>query len=103
MSSSRIRAAVSSSRVEVARRNTVLTSFSRKTVSFSSGSACASESLEPSYVLRALNIDPGLSHTAIRFSLSRFTTPEEIDRTKEILPEIVNRLRSISISYKRNT
>jgi cysteine desulfurase len=70
-------------------------------IAASTGSACASESLEPSHVLRALKVDPNLSHTAIRFSLSRFTTRDEIEQVKKILPAIVSRLRSISMNYKR--
>uniref|UniRef100_A0A2C9M6B0 Aminotransferase class V domain-containing protein n=1 Tax=Biomphalaria glabrata TaxID=6526 RepID=A0A2C9M6B0_BIOGL len=48
-------------------------------IAVSSGSACTSDSLSPSYVLRAINIDPELAHTAIRFGIGRFTTEEEID------------------------
>ena len=52
-----------------------------KELSVSSGSACTSASLEPSYVLRALGVDEELAHTSIRFGIGRFTTPEEIDYT----------------------
>ena len=62
----------------------------------SSGSACTSGSLEPSHVLRALKIPFSAIHGSIRFSLSRYTTDEEIDRIIEVFPEIVASLRRIS-------
>ncbi|MCE5269925.1 cysteine desulfurase NifS [bacterium] len=62
----------------------------------SSGSACASGSLEPSYVLRALGIPFTAVHGSIRFSLSRYTTDEDIDAVLERMPGIVDRLREIS-------
>ncbi len=65
-------------------------------VAVSSGSACTSASLEPSYVLSALGIPDGLAHSAIRFGLGRFTTPDEIDRTVERVVETVSRLREMS-------
>ncbi|HDS02674.1 MAG TPA: aminotransferase class V-fold PLP-dependent enzyme [Firmicutes bacterium] len=68
-------------------------------VAVSTGSACASESLETDHTLTAMKIDPSLSHTALRFSLSRFTTEEEIAYTIEVLGKAVERLRQISIDY----
>lgn len=65
-------------------------------IAASTGSACASEELESSRVLRALGIDKALSHMAVRFSLSRYTTPEEIDYVISVLPGIIRRLRTIS-------
>ncbi len=62
----------------------------------SSGSACTSGSLEPSHVLRAMGIPFTLSHSSIRFSFSRYNTEEEVDYCIKVLPEIVERLRSIS-------
>jgi cysteine desulfurase len=62
----------------------------------SSGSACTSSSLEPSYVLRALGVEEELAHTSIRFGLGRFTTEEEIDRAIEILTKAINKLREMS-------
>lgn len=62
----------------------------------SSGSACTSGSLEPSHVLQAMGIPYTILHGSIRFSLSRFTTEAEIDRVLEVLPGIVEHLRSLS-------
>jgi len=65
-------------------------------VSASSGSACSSGSLEPSHVLRAMGVPFTSAHGSIRFSLSRFTTDEEIDYVISVIPGIVNRLLEIS-------
>jgi cysteine desulfurase len=65
------------------------------------GSSCSSERLEGSEVLEALGEDPEIAHTGIIFSLSRFTTEEEIDYVKEKLPGIVKRLRDISMTYAK--
>lgn len=62
----------------------------------SSGSACTSGSLEPSHVLRALKVPFTAIHGSIRFSLSRYTTEEEIDRIIEVFPEVVANLRRLS-------
>jgi len=70
----------------------VLLSLSEQGVCASSGSACSSGSVEPSHVLAAMGIDRRHAHGAIRFSLSRYTTAEEIDATLEILPPIIDRL-----------
>lgn len=67
-----------------------------KELSVSSGSACTSASLEPSYVLRALGVDEELAHTSIRFGIGRFTTPEEIDYTIDRVAKAVDRLREMS-------
>lgn len=65
----------------------------------STGSACASEDLEANPVMTAIGADKELAHTAVRLSLSRFTTDEEIDYTIDILQKAIKRLRSISSSY----
>ena len=62
----------------------------------SSGSACTSGSLEPSHVLRSMGVPFTYAHGSIRFSLSRYTTDEEVDFVLEKLPEIITRLREIS-------
>lgn len=67
-----------------------------KDVALSSGSACTSASLEPSYVLRAIGADEDLAHSSIRFGIGRFTTEEEIDYTVERTVKHVKRLREMS-------
>ncbi len=67
-----------------------------KNMAVSSGSACTSASLEPSYVLRALGRDDELAHSSIRFTIGRFTTVEEIDYVIEVMREQVQRLRELS-------
>jgi cysteine desulfurase len=67
-----------------------------KDLAVSSGSACTSASLEPSYVLRALGVNEELAHTSIRFGLGRFTTAEEVDWAVEHVVSAVSRLRELS-------
>ena len=67
-----------------------------KDIALSSGSACTSASLEPSYVLRAIGADEDLAHSSIRFGIGRFTTQEEIDFTAETTIKHVNSLREMS-------
>lgn len=67
-----------------------------KDLAVSSGSACTSASLEPSYVLRALGLNDELAHSSIRFSLGRFSTAEEVDYVIELLNNSIGRLRDLS-------
>jgi cysteine desulfurase len=67
-----------------------------KEVAVSSGSACTSASLEPSYVLRALGVGDELAHSSIRFGLGRFNTDEEVDFVSDLVVEKVKRLREVS-------
>lgn len=71
-----------------------------KEIALSSGSACTSATLEPSYVLRALGVGSDLAHSSIRFGLGRFTTDEEIDYTGKRMVEAVKRLREMSPLYE---
>jgi cysteine desulfurase len=71
-----------------------------KDVAVSSGSACTSASLEPSYVLRAIGVDEELAHTSIRFGLGRFNTEEEVDYVIDLVARNVSKLREMSPLYE---
>jgi len=71
-----------------------------KELAVSSGSACTSASLEPSYVLKALGVGEDLAHTSIRFGMGRFTTEEEVDYAVKRTVEEVKRLRDMSPLYE---
>jgi cysteine desulfurase len=71
-----------------------------KDVAVSSGSACTSASLEPSYVLRAVGVQEEMAHTSIRFGLGRFNTEEEVDYVTKLVVGKVNKLRELSPLYE---
>jgi len=71
-----------------------------KDVAVSSGSACTSASLEPSYVLRSLGVEEELAHTSIRFGLGRFNTEEEVDYVIDLVARKVEKLRELSPLYE---
>jgi cysteine desulfurase len=71
-----------------------------KDVAVSSGSACTSASLEPSYVLRAVGVEEELAHTSIRFGLGRFNTEEEVDFVIDLIDRKVKKLRELSPLYE---
>jgi cysteine desulfurase len=71
-----------------------------KGIAVSSGSACTSASLEPSYVLRALGVDSELAHSSIRFGIGKFNTEEEIDYVGELVVRQALRLREMSPLYE---
>ena len=70
--------------------------MSLRELAVSSGSACTSASLEPSYVLRALGMNDELAHSSIRFSIGRFTTPEDVDQAIVQVRKAVTKLRELS-------
>ena len=67
-----------------------------KDMAVSSGSACTSASLEPSYVLRALGLNDELAHSSIRFSIGRYTTEEDIDHVVGVINNAISKLREMS-------
>ena len=67
-----------------------------KDMAVSSGSACTSASLEPSYVLRAIGVEEDLAHTSLRIGFGRFTTEEEVDYAIDLISKQVTRLREMS-------
>ena len=78
----------------------MLLNLSLKGIAVSSGSACSSDSLQPSHVLLAMGVPAEFAHGTLRFSLSKYTTKEEIDYTIEALVEIIGKLRELSPLWK---
>lgn len=74
----------------------ILLSLDLEGIAVSTGSACASENLNPSHVLTAIGLGPEDSHSSIRFSLGKYTTEYDIDYVLEVLPRVIDRLRKIS-------
>ncbi len=74
----------------------ILLHLDENNIAASSGSACTTGSLEPSHVMIAMGVPYHFAHSSTRFSLSRYTTPEEINRVIEVMPSIVEKLRALS-------
>lgn len=81
----------------------LLLNLDMKGIAASSGSACTSGSLDPSHVLLALGLTHETAHGSLRITLGKMNTEEDIDYTLEVLPEIVNRLRSMSMLCEENS
>ncbi len=80
----------------------ILLLLNKQGIAASSGSACTSGSLEPSHVMRAMDIPYTAAHGTVRFSLSRYTTPDEIDRVIAAVPPIIAQLRKLSPYWSGN-
>jgi len=78
----------------------MLLSLDYKGIGASSGSACSSGSMHASHVLLAMGIPDQTAHGSVRFTLGRHTTGEDIDYVLEVVPEVVERLRSMSSIYQ---
>ncbi|MFH1700622.1 MAG: cysteine desulfurase NifS [Candidatus Zixiibacteriota bacterium] len=79
----------------------IILSLDIKGIAVSSGSACTSGSLEASHVLQAMNVDTLLAQGSIRFSMGKYTTKAHLEYTASVLPEIIERLRSMSAAYQK--
>jgi len=82
--------------VDFVEGESVLLNLDLEGISASTGSACSSESLEPSHVLLALGLSPEQAHCSLRFSLGKWTSEEDIDRVLEVMPKVVAKLRAMS-------
>lgn len=87
--------------IEAIEGESLLLTLSVKGIYVSSGSACASKSLEPSHVILALGVPHEIAHCSLRFSISEETTDEDIDYILEVMPEIVERLRAMSPLWEK--
>lgn len=81
----------------------IILNLDLKGIAVSSGSACTSGSLEPSYVLKAMGVEPAIAQGSIRFSLGRDNTEEDIEYVLDALPEIIEKLRKMSPLYGRKS
>jgi cysteine desulfurase len=81
----------------------ILLQLDQAGIAVSSGSACASGSMEPSHVLRAMGVRFTAAHGAIRFSFSRYNTESDVDRVLDVLPGIVARARAVSMFNQGRT
>ena len=88
--------------VEGAEGESMLLQLDLAGICASSGSACTSSILEPSHVLTAIGLSPEVSHSSLRFTLGKENTAEDIDYVLKVLPEIVERLRSMSPIYQKD-
>lgn len=79
----------------------IILSLDIKGIAVSSGSACTSGSLEASHVLKAMDVDVLLAQGSIRFSMGKYTTKDHLEYTASVLPEIIERLRSMSAAYQK--
>ena len=87
--------------IEFVEGESLLLNLDMEGITASTGSACSSSSLEPSHVLLALGLSHELAHGSLRFTLGRYTKEEDIDCVLEVLPKIVDKLRSMSPLYER--
>jgi len=86
--------------IEFVEGESMLLNLDLEGIAASTGSACSSSSLEPSYVLLAMGFPQELAHGSLRFSMGRETTEEDIDRVLEVLTRIIARLRAMSPMLK---
>jgi cysteine desulfurase len=86
--------------IEFVEGESMLLSLDMEGIACSTGSACSSGSLDPSHVLLALGLNHQMAHGSLRFSLGRYTEAEDIDQVLEVLPVVVERLRSMSPLYR---
>jgi cysteine desulfurase len=86
--------------VEFVEGESMLLSLDMEGIACSTGSACSSGSLDPSHVLLAIGLSHQMAHGSLRFSLGRYTEEKDIDRVLEVLPSVVERLRSMSPLYR---
>ena len=87
--------------IEYVEGESMILNLDMEGIAASTGSACTSSTLEPSYVLLAIGLPHELAHASLRFTLGRYTTESDIDYVLEVLPRVVSKLRSMSALYKK--